>query len=148
MVKWKDKQYVLTISSEFPYSMCEVNTIRELKDKPISVVKYNENMSGIDRQYQMISYYPFEIKSLGWHKKIGIRFLHLLLINSYFLYNKHVKKMLSYEYRLSIIQNVLLNVENILKTTHKTKISGDFHLPKKVLKKKKRYFTKDVKFLR
>lgn len=136
------------ISSEFPHSMCEVNTIREIKEKPISVVKYNENMSGIYRQDQMTSYYPFKRKSLRWYKKIGFHFLHLLLINSYFLYNKHVKKMSLYEYRLSIIQNLLPSDENVLNTTHKIKKPNNFHLPKNVLKnEKKGIYTKDVKFV-
>jgi len=83
----------MLISSEFPHLMCEVITTIEVKEEPILVIKYNENMSGIYRQDQMSSYYPFEKKSLRWYKKIGFHFLHLLLINSYFLYNKHVKKI-------------------------------------------------------
>lgn len=130
IVKWKDKRDVLMISSEFPHSMCEVNTIREIKEKPISVVRYNENMNSIDRQDQMTSYYPFESKSLRWYKQIGFHFLHLLLINSYFLYNKHVKKISLYEYRQSIIQDLLPSDEIILNTTHKTKKPDDFHLSK------------------
>ena len=47
------------ISSEFPHEMIEINTTKEVKKKPISVKKYKENMSGIDRQDQISSYYPF-----------------------------------------------------------------------------------------
>lgn len=65
VVKRKDKCDVLTISSKFPHSMREINAIREVKENR---------------------------KSLRWYKKIGFHFLHSLLINSYFLYNKHVKK--------------------------------------------------------
>lgn len=146
VLKWKDKRDVLMISSEFPYSMCEVNTIKEIKEKPISVLKYNKNMSGIDRQDQMSAYYPFKSKSMRWYKKIGLHFLHLLLLNSYFLYNKHVKKISLYEYRLSIIQNVLPSNQNILNSTQKIKKPDEFHLPKKVLKnEKKRYLYKRCK---
>ncbi|KAL4149291.1 hypothetical protein QTP88_003271 [Uroleucon formosanum] len=147
IVKWKDKQDVLMISSEFPHSMCEVNTIREIKEKPISVVRYNKNMSGIDRQDKMTSYYPFESKSLRWYKKIGFHFLYLLLINSYFLYNKQVKKISLYEYRLSIIQDLLPSDEIILNTTHKTKKPDNFHLPKKVLKNEKKSKTVENEIL-
>jgi hypothetical protein len=48
------------ISSEFSHSMCKVSSRTEVKQKPIIVKKYNENMSGVDRQDQMASYYPCE----------------------------------------------------------------------------------------
>jgi hypothetical protein len=67
-VKWKDKRDVLTISFEFPHSMIEIEKNRNIK-KPISVIKFNEHMSGIDRQDQMTSYYPFERKTIRWYKK-------------------------------------------------------------------------------
>lgn len=73
------------ISSEFPHEMNEITKKKkEVKIKPILVKKYNKNMSGIDRQDQMSAYYPFERKTLRWYKKIGLHFMHLLLINSYF----------------------------------------------------------------
>ncbi|KAL4083015.1 hypothetical protein QTP88_028345 [Uroleucon formosanum] len=46
VLKWKDKRDVLCISSEFENKM------------------YNKNMSGIDRQDQLMSYYPAERKTL------------------------------------------------------------------------------------
>lgn len=75
-MKWKDKRDVLTISSEFPHSMIEIEKNRSI-NKPISVIKYNEHMSGIDRQDQMTLYYPFERKTIRWYKKIGIHCIHL-----------------------------------------------------------------------
>lgn len=68
-MKWRDKSDVLTISSEFPHAMIDVEKNRSMLKKPISVFKYNEHMSGIDRQDQMTSYYPFERKTLRWYKK-------------------------------------------------------------------------------
>lgn len=56
------------ISTEFPHEMIEIYTKKEVKKKPISVKNYNENMSGIDRQDQMSSYYPFERKTLRWER--------------------------------------------------------------------------------
>lgn len=80
VAKWRDKRDVLMISSNFPHEMNEITTKKkEVKIKPISVKKYNENMSGIDRQDQMSAYYPFERKTLRLDKKIGLHFMHLLL---------------------------------------------------------------------
>jgi len=109
---------------------------KEVKIKPISVKKYNENMSGVDRQDQnMSAYYPFERKTLRWYKKIGLHFMHLLLINSYFLYNKPVKKTSLYDYRLSVIQGLLPKQQNIQIKTKKR--NSETHLPKKVPKNNK-----------
>lgn len=73
--------------------MSKINTKqKEVKIKSLSVKKYNENISDIDRQDQMYVYCPFERKTLRWYKKFGLNFIHLLPINSYFIYNKHVKK--------------------------------------------------------
>ncbi|KAL4104132.1 hypothetical protein QTP88_019445 [Uroleucon formosanum] len=64
-----DKRDVLTISSEFPHLMIEIEKNRSI-NKPISVIKYNEHISGIDRQDQMTSYYPFERKTIRCRKKM------------------------------------------------------------------------------
>jgi hypothetical protein len=132
VVKWKDKRDVLTISSEFPHTMIEIEKNRNIK-KPISVIKYNEHMSGIDRQDQMTLYYPFERKTIRWYKNIGIHCIHLLLLNSYFLYNKYAKKTLLYEFRLSVIEALLPN--DLDNNTRMTKKKNEKHLPKKVEKK-------------
>jgi len=138
VMKWKDKRDVLTISSEFPHSMIEIEKNRSII-KPISVIKYNEHMSGIDRQDQMTSYYPFERKTIRWYKKIGIHCIHLLLVNSYFLYNKYAKKTTLYEFRLSVIEALLPNdLDN--NNTRITKKINETHLPKKVEKNDKKKY--------
>jgi hypothetical protein len=134
-VKWEDKMDVLTISSEFPHSMIEIEKNRNIK-KPISVIKYNEHISGIDRQDQMTSYYPFERKTIRWYKKIGIHCIYLLLLNSYFLYNKYAKKTSLYEFRLSVIEVLLPN--DLDNNTRITKKKNEKHLPKKVEKNDKK----------
>ncbi|XP_025205863.1 piggyBac transposable element-derived protein 4-like [Melanaphis sacchari] len=65
IVKWKDKREVLAISSEFKNEMVEVhNKYGQSKLKPLPISEYNKFMSGIDRQDQMMSYYPCERKTL------------------------------------------------------------------------------------
>lgn len=145
VLKWKDKRDILMISSEFPHSLCEVSSKTGVKQKPIIIKKYNENMSGVDRQDQMASYYPCERKSLRWYKKIGVHLIHLLLLNSYFLYNKHVKKISLYDYRLSIIEGLVPEKENNI-PKNAQRIKHETHLPKRVPKNQKnRYLKKRCK---
>lgn len=81
VVKWKDRRDVLSISSKFKNEMMVETTNRhgQKKIKPLAIVEYNkyEYMSGIDRQDQMMSYYPAERKTLRWYKKIAIHFLQI-----------------------------------------------------------------------
>lgn len=112
VAKWKDKQEVLIISSEHSHDLINVSNRRgEIKSKPLSVSKYNENMSGIDRQDQMLSYYPCERKTIRWYKKLGIHTIQVLLLNSYLVYNRNVKKITFYDYRLNIISKLLKSGE-------------------------------------
>lgn len=54
--KWKDKREVTYISTEFQTSMQNVANRRgQEKEKPLPIIKYNEFMSGIDRQDQLMS---------------------------------------------------------------------------------------------
>lgn len=140
--KWKDKRDIPVISSEFPYTICEVSSKGAIKQKTIVVKKNNENMSRINRQDQMSSYYPCEWKTLRWYKKIDVHFTHLLLVNSYFLYNKHVKKTSLYNCRLSVI-GLLPKKENNTPTNSQKKKRTEIHLPKK--SRKNQYFKKRCK---
>ncbi|KAF0722040.1 piggyBac transposable element-derived protein 4-like [Aphis craccivora] len=90
VVKWKDRRDVIAISSEHSHDLVNITNRRGIiKSKPLSIIKYNEYMSGIDRQDQMLSYYPCERKTLRWYKKLGIHFIQILLLNWYLLYNKN-----------------------------------------------------------
>jgi len=110
VVKWKDKRDVLSISSELKHEMVEtVNRHGKKKIKPLLISEYNKNMSGIDRQDQMMSYYPAERKTLRWYKKIAIHFLQICLLNSHKLYCKNIKKINLYDYWLSVIKALLSN---------------------------------------
>jgi len=69
-------------------------------------------MSGIDRQDQIMSYYPAERKTLRWYKKIAIHFIQICLLNSHILYCKNIKKINYYDYRLSVIKALLSSKSN------------------------------------
>jgi len=78
--KWKDKRKMTYISSEFQNDMVPPSNRKGRETlKPLSIKHYNKFMSGIDRQDQMLSYYPFT----RWYKKLGIHIIQMLLLNSY-----------------------------------------------------------------
>lgn len=63
--KWKDKREVTYISVEFKNNLIvSTNKKEHEKIKPESIAQYNRFMSGIDRQDQMHSYYPFTRKTI------------------------------------------------------------------------------------
>lgn len=109
--KWHDKRDVLFISTEFENSMVEVERRHGGNvQKPLAILRYNENMAGIDRQDQMLSYYPSERKTLRWYKKLGIHILSTLLLNSYILFSMYSRnKMSYYDFRMVVIRKLLLN---------------------------------------
>jgi hypothetical protein len=127
---------VIAISSEHSHDLVNItNRTGIIKSKPLSIIKYNEYMSGIDRQDQMLSYYPCERKTLRWYKKLGIHFIQILLLNSYLLYNKNVKKISFYDYRLKIISTLLNSGESNITERQPTN-NNALHFSKKVPKNK------------
>jgi len=74
--KWKDKRDVLTIFTKHRASFKEVRCKSgKVVNKPSTVADYNENMSGIDRADQMISYYYSPRKSIRWYIKLFFSFI-------------------------------------------------------------------------
>lgn len=107
--KWKNKRDVLYISNEYSNEMVDYLDKRNRNgQKPKAILHYNMHMRGVDRQDQMNSYYPCDRKTLRWYKKIGIHFMQLMLLNSYFLYNKYSGSRITlYEFRLSVLSDLL-----------------------------------------
>ncbi|XP_046385022.1 piggyBac transposable element-derived protein 4-like isoform X1 [Ischnura elegans] len=109
VMKWKDKRDVLMISSKFGSELIDVRRRQGggVTSKPEAIAQYYESMSGIDLHDQMMSYYPIERKTLKWYKKLGIHILHLVLVNSFFLFRKTHPKFPLYDCRLSVIRTLL-----------------------------------------
>ncbi|GBP26194.1 hypothetical protein EVAR_74956_1 [Eumeta japonica] len=127
--KWRDKQYVLYISTEHDNEMLEVTNKRgQVLLKPSALVHYNNFMSGVDLQDQMLSYYPCERKTMRWYKKLFIHMLQMSLANAFYLYNKFSGKRIInlYDFRLAILEKLLSKKPvqlKVLKVEHKlTKI--------------------------
>lgn len=108
--KWKDRKNTYSISSEFGGELVNVkNKQGEEKKKPKLIVEYNKHMQKVDRQDQMLSYYPLTHKTLQWYKKLGIRIMHIMLNNAHFLYNKYsgaIKKDL-HDFQFEIVSTLL-----------------------------------------
>lgn len=86
--KWKDKRDVIYISSEFKNDMIPTtNRKNKKKIKLLPIKYYNQFMSGIDRQDQMMSYYPFIRKSIRLYKKLGVYIIQMLQIRTIYVIN-------------------------------------------------------------
>ena len=109
--------------------MVEVSNRRgNIKQKPRPIVEYNKYMGGIDKQDQMMAYYPSLRKTLFWYKKLGVHVFQLLFYNSYVLYCQYSGKKTSfYDYRLSVIEKLLPKVSG---QGPKSKVAN--HVPTKI----------------
>ncbi|XP_050504786.1 piggyBac transposable element-derived protein 4-like [Diabrotica virgifera virgifera] len=107
--KWKDKRDVYYITTECQNTLQEVTTRRgQHVIKPEPIIRYNKNMSGIDRQDQMLAYYPSQRKTVRWPTKIFIHVIQMMAINAHILYNKYSgKKIGLYEFRLQLVRSLL-----------------------------------------
>lgn len=109
-MKWRDKRYVLTISTTHGPGTEEITNRRgDVVTKPSMVIAYNKNMSGIDRSDQMISYYSTPRKSLRWYIKIFFHLLDASLWNSSYILSKNMgnRKVTYLQFRDTIITHYL-----------------------------------------
>jgi hypothetical protein len=110
VAKWRDKRDVTFVSTEFENRLVDYFDKRgNSKSKPLPILKYNENMGGIDRQEQYLSYYPCHRKTLRWYKKISIgTHLSVATVKFIFFFLKYTNPRMSfYDFRLNIIKNLL-----------------------------------------
>ena len=87
--KMKGQKRCAMITNAFVPEIVEtVNRYGKTKDKPNVVDVYNQNMSGIDRSDQMLSYHSGLWKTIRWYKKVGVHIMEILLANAFYLYFK------------------------------------------------------------
>jgi hypothetical protein len=53
------------------------------KSKPDAILDNNLNKTGVDRNDQMISYYPMKRKQLMWWKKLFFHMFVMAVVNAY-----------------------------------------------------------------
>lgn len=110
-LKWKDKRDVLSLSTVHKMGMSEVSVKARggpvKKFKPDVIIDYNKNKTGVDRNDQIIAYYPFKRKQIKWWKKLFFHLFMMSLANSFILYKEsrpqnQRKKCHLYPYLVSI----------------------------------------------
>lgn len=140
VMKWRDRREVLAISSKYTNELIEVTNRRGIqKMKSMAISMYNKYKSGVDRQDQMLSYYPCERKTIRWYKKMGIHYFQLLLLNSYFIYIENVKKCTLYDFRLSVISALVKSQINVPPINISPQTVTN-HFPSKVKKNNKSHY--------
>lgn len=79
-LKWKDKRDVLSLSTVHKMGMSEVSVKARggpvKKFKPDVIIDYNKNKTGVDRNDQIIAYYPFKKKANKMVEKIIFSSFH------------------------------------------------------------------------
>lgn len=110
VAKWRDQRPVLYLSTEHENDMCISRNRRgQERSKPLPIIHYNAEMSGVNRHDQLMSYYPCEHKSLRKYKKVFVHIIQMSLINSFKFYRKdHPQSKSSlYDFRLAVIDKLL-----------------------------------------
>lgn len=139
--KWRDKRNVQYITTEFKSQMvlCKNKRGHE-SEKPAAIAGYNKSMSGVDRQDQMMAYYPCSRKTIFWYKKLFLHVIQMSLINAYYLYNhySHGNRGRLYEFRLAVIGSLLSIKTDIVTTLQLTEpMEGKAHAITKIEKQVK-----------
>jgi hypothetical protein len=95
-IKWKDTRDVLMLSTVHNADMTPVTVRSKIgpieKFKPLAIVDYNLNKTGVDHGDQMVSYYPFQRKTLKWWKKMFFHLFMITVVNSFVLKKKNSSK--------------------------------------------------------
>lgn len=108
-LKWKDKKEICLISTTHNSSMVELTNKRKEKImKPLVVVHYNNNMGGVDKSDQCLSYYPvMRNKQRKYYKKIFRHLLNQAVWNSFVLYKKQLGPLTHLDFRLKLIERLI-----------------------------------------
>ena len=85
-VHWKDKRDVFVISSFHGNTETNIERHRGKIQKPDVIIDYNQNMGGVDKCDQYISYYTIGRKAQKWWKKVFFRMFEMCVINSMCIY--------------------------------------------------------------
>ena len=121
--KYHDKRNIFYITTEFMDNMIETRNKQNVKKlKPQALIVYNKYMSGVNKQDQMMAYYPCSKKTLRWYKKIFVHILQLSFLNSFYLYNKFANRKCSfYDFKMQVLEILLPKKETVpkLKTIHR-----------------------------
>ena len=97
---WNDRRLVSMLNTFLQHSMEEIpvkfpkNSTRQ---KPCTVVKYNETMGGVDEVDKILQPYTTSRKSLKWYKKIFFHLIDITVYNSFNIYKEVSGKKTNYK---------------------------------------------------
>lgn len=92
VLSWRDKRYVLMLSTKHSDSQVEVRNRRgQANTKPEMILAYNEGKSPVDQSDQMTAYQTPLRKSVKWYRKLAFEILlNTAMVNAWLMY-KEVK---------------------------------------------------------
>jgi hypothetical protein len=89
---WKDTRDDVCLSAAHKMTTTNVEVCCKdgvkTKSKPDAILDYNLNKTGVNRNDQMISYYPMKMKQLKWWKKLFFHMFVMAIVNAYILYRE------------------------------------------------------------
>jgi len=85
-VHWKDKRDVFVVSSFHGNSEKTIERHTKSIQKPDVIMDYNQNMGGVDKCDQYLSYYSVGRKTHKWWKTVFFRLFEMCVINSMCIY--------------------------------------------------------------
>ena len=94
---------------------------RQEKQKPVSVLDYNENMGGVYLKDQLLQPYLLERKKMSkWYIKLFRRLLNITVLNCMVICraNSGQTKIDHFKFRVELVQALL--------TEHGSEVSGNF----------------------
>ena len=112
VLKWKDKKEVTMISTYHgEETRMKLTKCRQEKQKPVSVLDYNENMGGVDLKDQLLQPYLLERKKMTkWYIKLFRRLLNVTVLNCMVIChaNSGQTKIDHYKFRVELVQALLI----------------------------------------
>jgi len=116
VLKWKDKKDVTMISTYHgEETRVKRMKCRQEKQKPVSVLDYNENMGGVDLKDQLLQPYLLGRKKMTkWYIKLFRRLLNTTFLNCMVIChaNSGQNKVDHFKFRVELVQALLIEHGN------------------------------------
>lgn len=144
VLKWKDKKEVAMISTYHGQeTRMKLTKCKQEKQKPVSVLDYNENMGGVDLKDQLLQPYLLERKKMTkWYIKLFRRLLNTTILNCMVICraNSGQTKIDHLRFRVELVQALL--TEHGSETVRK--FQGHHSSDKNVLRLVERHFPERI----
>ena len=115
VLKWKDKKDVTVISTYHGQeTRIKLMKCRQEKQKPVSILDYNENMGGVDLKDQLLQPYLLERKKMTkLYIKLFRRLLNITVLNCMVICraNSGQTKIDHFKFRVELVRHYLLNIK-------------------------------------